>query len=1057
MYLTKEEKKRIAGRARTLQERIDKPAEDGEAVDNPNEWLNEWCENVADGDKDVFRKRIKYEDLTVDECRQRIQTHEWPDDQPLPAWVDRIDDLLRFIEETHSTTVVHNEQKDLPFIHIISKISEYTISELDECTVSSHLTESAINDLRQELHEKLKLLLAHPLFIEFKTFVAENDRDLAFDRDYWIPNEPQKYYKHFVENLLENDLKSFFKEYSFLARLLVKTLQQWSEMIEEFCVRLDSDLSDLRKMFSNKEELGKVVEISSHGDPHRGGRRVFSVTFESGAKIGYKPRDMEVERRFNDFISWINSKGDMPKLYTLNCLPCGEYGWMEWVKPEECSSLEEVSRYYRRAGMIMGVFHALEFTDGHLENIIAAGTHPVVVDLETLVQPIAIREKSWIEGDGREVVQDSVLRTGLLPMYRPNKHLGDTSGFGTNKVTSTGVNPPVFTNVNTDIMELDYQETATLEGENLPQISGEAIEPESHTEEIVQGFEEMYDFLREHKGELLHNGRLSEAFTDTQIRFLYRPTAIYGRLLTRLSTPSYLRTGLKFGCKMEILAKPILQGNITQEMWKLYKIEQKALKRVDIPRFTTKTTSTDLQWETQTVKDVFKEQSIERVKRRIKDLSEPNLRENCDYLEWGFGEDSDAHPETEKTESVDKFGAEGVNSEQVWQESARDIFDRIAMNASRSEDGNPIWYFRELGPQGNIYVHPVENGLYAGRIGIGLFSAALAQVCDDGTYADFATEVVSPIVEDVDEEDLFLTQPLGGGTGLGSLIYGFTKIGEFLDESSYIGTAHQVSNLLTPSKIEEDSTYDVLNGGAGTVLGLLSLYKVSKNRDVLKKAITVGEHLLANKISDDGIPKWETTEEDRALFGFAHGTAGIAYALFRLGDMAGENRFKDTALKCIEYESQGYSAVSQNWEDRRTNTNTDFMDAWCHGRTGIGLARLGMYEIEGLDPVHRDIDRALDGIDSTILTGLDHVCCGNFGRVELLLQAGRTLDEPKYKNQARRLAISSLRRAEKEGQFFTQWQTNYWYNPGFFTGEAGIGYSLLQLADSSLPRVLLWQ
>jgi lantibiotic modifying enzyme len=31
------------------------------------------------------------------------------------------------------------------------------------------------------------------------------------------------------------------------------------------------------------------------------------------------------------------------------------------------------------------------------------------------------------------------------------------------------------------------------------------------------------------------------------------------------------------------------------------------------------------------------------------------------------------------------------------------------------------------------------------------------------------------------------------------------------------------------------------------------------------------------------------------------------------------------------------------------------------------------------------------------------------------------------------------------------------FNPGFFQGVAGIGYSLLRLADKDLPSVLLWE
>lgn len=44
-----------------------------------------------------------------------------------------------------------------------------------------------------------------------------------------------------------------------------------------------------------------------------------------------------------------------------------------------------------------------------------------------------------------------------------------------------------------------------------------------------------------------------------------------------------------------------------------------------------------------------------------------------------------------------------------------------------------------------------------------------------------------------------------------------------------------------------------------------------------------------------------------------------------------------------------------------------------------------------------------------------------------------------------------------EGRFAGRWQTEHWYNPGFFTGETGIGYTLLRLANPDLPCVLLFE
>jgi lantibiotic modifying enzyme len=70
---------------------------------------------------------------------------------------------------------------------------------------------------------------------------------------------------------------------------------------------LAEDKADIQQMFrqSNCEQpnsLGKVTEIqTSLSDPHKQGRTVILLTFESGLKLVYKPKNLGMEVGFNHF------------------------------------------------------------------------------------------------------------------------------------------------------------------------------------------------------------------------------------------------------------------------------------------------------------------------------------------------------------------------------------------------------------------------------------------------------------------------------------------------------------------------------------------------------------------------------------------------------------------------------------------------------------------------------------------------------------------------------------------------------------------------------------
>src|SRR5205085_624823 len=125
---------------------------------------------------------------------------------------------------------------------------------------------------------------------------------------------------------------------------------------------------------------------------------------------------LAVDVHFQELLTWLNERGDFPPFRTLRILDRGTYGWSEYVQPGGCATPQEVERFYRRQGGYLALLYAMEATDFHAENLIAAGEHPVLIDLEALFHG---RDAATGLNTSVDLVHNtmghSVLRIGLLP------------------------------------------------------------------------------------------------------------------------------------------------------------------------------------------------------------------------------------------------------------------------------------------------------------------------------------------------------------------------------------------------------------------------------------------------------------------------------------------------------------------------------------------------------------------------------------------------------------------------------------------------------------------
>jgi lantibiotic modifying enzyme len=223
--------------------------------------------------------------------------------------------------------------------------------------------------------------------------------------------------------------------------------------------------------------------------------------------------------------------------------------------------------------------------------------------------------------------------------------------------------------------------------------------------------------------------------------------------------------------------------------------------------------------------------------------------------------------------------------------------------------------------------------------------------------------------------------------------------------------------------------------------------------------------LLEHRISSDNAPRaWKTIYE-KPLTGFAHGAAGIAYALLRLYAVTGDSAYKEAAQEAIDYERMHFNPEAANWRDLRYRGKEhhpnalEFQVRWCHGAAGIGLGRLGGLSILDTAQIRQDIEAALHTTENHSWVDIDHLCCGRFGRIETLLVGATKLERPELLESARQKAAVLAQTAARAGGYrlFPNLPPQV-FMPTFFVGTAGIGYQLLRLAHPQLlPSVLLWE
>ena len=1028
--------------------------------------LRKWRDRVANGDATRFDRRLRWDGLDTESALRLLGPVRLQDDGALPGWARFLDAALSDPAGTEEPDRdVLDTDAPQPFETLLWRFlpeaARRMRASLGPC--QARLAPAAVLDLQRGLLARICRTAARPLCAEFDAFRAAHSRRFVGDAPD-VETLGRGIYRDFLHALDGEALAAWLLRYPMLARLLATCCRQWIASTTDLVRRLDHDAEAIRSTFGIRDRTLRIASVRPDlSDPHRDGRTVCLLRFESGTGLVYKPRPLALDRCFADLLSEISRTCGMSATKRLRILDRGGYGWVEVVEATPCTDRTAVERFHLRAGMLTCLVYALGGSDLHAGNLIAAGEYPVPIDLECIAGAPLDGTRPG-NGAGRlpgDSPAGSVFRTGMPPTTRraPDGVFQVVGGLADPDPGRTSRQPTAHTN--TDWMAWQGGGSPDHVDRNLPVLNERPQPASAHLNRLLEGFRLMYEALGRDRSRLLASRSLRRLERE-EFRVLIRDTRSYAALLESALVPQHLTSGPDWSIALDVITAPSLAASERPPCWATRIAERVELERLDIPLFAGSTAGRTLRCSEGMQLEQRLAHGGQSPGERLALLNSRDMRQQLDLLRMSFTiADAKRRHRSPRVHAARQPGPEPLRRQQVLVEvhAIVDLLRRLAV-----DDGQSLTWLALGGPPPYApALEPVGIGLFSGTSGIALFLVAVAAVARCRNAHELAARIFDPLCRRLEDRarrlELASEIGIGGATGLGGLVYALTRAGNALRTPGYLAAAGAAAGAIDRTAIAKDEVLDVVSGASGALLGLLALHAATGDGTALRSAVRCGEHLLDHRVTDPatGLRSWPSSHSHLET-GFAHGGSGIACALRRLAGATGKNEFRQAATEAWTLGQRRSGTGNTPQVAHRTEapgSSAHWRRSWCRGAAGMGLARLGCLDDTDSE-AHSDIEAALESVQGVETSDPDSLCCGRMGQAEFLFSAGLRLGRRSLCEAAATIGRRILTRALDEGRFAIG--TDEGFRPGLFQGVAGIGYELLRLhAPDIVPSVLLWE
>lgn len=753
------------------------------------------------------------------------------------------------------------------------------------------------------------------------------------------------------------------------------------------------------------------------GDTHAGGQVVCRLTFAGGRVLIYKPRSMDVEQAYTEFVQRVNAATGfaLPVLRVWRGAGCG---WQEYADQEPAT---ESADYFRTAGRLLGVLNLLRASDMHYENVLNHRGLPVVVDAESL---FAVNHRAGTGGATSAetaALAHTVFSTGFLPTRISDPADPAASidigflGYVPGQQAVTAV--PTLEGFGTDRPRVTLV-TGSVE---TPAIRPATVSRGLELDQLCRGFAECWDWAAGNRDQVA--SWMRELFADLPTRAVLEATSKYYKLLRTATHPTFQQSTTA----KRMLLHRIGLGRLDHFTAPVVRAEIDDLLQGDIPFFTLRTGSTWVHHRDRPLADVLRHTPLEQAVIGLREMSDAGRETNLRVIRSAYVDLTE--PECDAPAYLPAMRRA---SQRPVPGGIRQIVDGIAGQLHDSviagtRYDRPAWIgatIRDTTQEHPWRVDGFGDDLYAGVAGLSLFLAAAGVLLDSRRYRALACSALTPRVRALLDDPVRRRREVTGGLagGYPGVAFAALEVGRLTGSAELTECGGQLWD-----RVSEDlgaiTDTDFLMGSAGLLSAALT---------VGRPAVT--EAVLAH-LNDSLLPPGASV-----FSGFAHGTSGKLAALARYAAVA--SGAGATLARLDEVHAALYNQAEQHWSVS-DGAPERAARGWCHGTPGVLLSVTERLAAGAPPPTHPSADVqqlaetvAVDGFGLNL-----SLCHGDVGNLLILDQAarwdrsGRTAD--RVADRRTQLVTTILPRAlqRRVGKSVL--------NDSLYVGLAGIGMALV--------------
>ncbi len=816
------------------------------------------------------------------------------------------------------------------------------------------------------------------------------------------------------------------------------------DAVEELATRIVADRDDFPALLGRP--AGQLLSVSlGKGDLHSQGRTVARLVFEGGPLM-YKPRSLRIDATLDAFLGAVF--GDVPdRVRVPRVIDRGSHGWAAFAAHRYCDGDPELQTYYRGLGHWLAVLRLIGGTDIHLENLIAVGPVPVVVDAESVFAPVIEIETS---GYGQaydiavKLMMNSVLRTGIVPFRTAGLGMAgvDLSAAGALPGEQPRLRVPVILEDAADGPRLGMVDADFAASQNHPCPHPDVSQ---YWDQISEGFMQASQRLRElDAADALMP--LLAPFEGCQVRDVRRPTMAYAEIGRMLWHPASLHDEPKAVARaMDLLVRnaQVVRAAPSDPAAIMGEIDD--LRHGDIPIFAAPVAPERIR----TVVANWRDMRI--------DLEDVTIRSTL--VATDLNQHALARAEAREGYSYAARAPRADDLDARRRTLAAAAVESLLRLSVRGDDGSMTWITPEITPNGWT-VQPVRPDTYFGLGGIAFALAGYwleVQAGRADAVVGLASALEGSIQVLASMSRLDHSEMDGGFVGAGSRIWALLALADMLDRPSLLDDARHCAASLERYSFDASPKFEVLDGVSGAILPLIGLAEATGEARWLALAARVAGAVQAAAIVDSDGARWPSPQFDEPIGGFAHGAMGIGWSLARLaatdaGTAAERDGWRQLAAAAFAFQEALFEPATGRWRDIHLKDGQKNFPTWCHGSVGIGLAHADLYARTGSEQHLRGLRRAV--ADASGKWGFSHTLChGDLSTRELLLRAAELDPACPYDIDAAAIeVISSI----EEHHGMVGGLTRAAFTPGLMIGLAGAIYGFCRMHPAcAMPSPLL--